>query len=147
MTGSSQWQIFFPNVTIHFHSGDIHWPLLPDWWPSVLGDLNLWYEAEWHPAPAASHRVARVKSDIWFPFTPDKNLSGKCTTAIVEVGPAVYSSITPPSLTVTGRHVSYINSNCDIDLFPQSFDAKMPPVSICFTKKKAIFRISFVTLS
>lgn len=38
------------------------------------------------PPPAASHPVDRVKSDIWFPFTPDKNLSGEHTIAIVKLG-------------------------------------------------------------
>ena len=38
------------------------------------------------PPPAASHPVDRVKSDIWFPFTPDKNLFGKRTNAVVKLG-------------------------------------------------------------
>lgn len=121
ITGSSQWQLFLPNVTIIFNSLDIHWPLLPNWWPSLLGDLNLWNDKEWHPAPSCS--TSRSQSKVWHMvlFQAWQESGRKARHCYCQIGPAVYSSITASSLTVTGHHALYINSDCDIDLFPQSW--------------------------
>lgn len=118
ITGSFQWQLLLPNVTIIFNSLDMCWPLLPDWWPSLLGDLHLWNDKEWHPAPCCitPHR----RSQVWHmvPFHAWQESVREAHHCYCQIGPAVYSSITPSSLTVTGHQVLYINSDCDIDLFP-----------------------------
>lgn len=135
--GSSLWQLFLPNATISFNSLGIRWPLLPDWWPSPLGDLNLWNDKESPPALPSCTTSSR-QSKVWHmvPFHAWQESVREAHHCYCQIGPAVYSSITPSSLTVTGHHVLYINSGCDIDLFPPSFDAEMHPVSTCFHKER-----------
>lgn len=89
-------------------------------------------------APAPSCITSRRQSKVWHmvSFHAWQESIWVAHHCYCQIGPAVYSSITPSSLTVTGHHALYMNSDCDIDLFPQSFGTDMPPVCTRLTQKK-----------
>lgn len=78
------------------------------------------------------------QSKVWHmvPFHAWQESIREAHHCYCQIWPGVYSSITPSSLTVTSHHALYINSGCDIDLFPPSFSAQMHPVSTSFQKER-----------
>lgn len=120
--------------------------------PSLSDDLHYSEISIWEmtknctPPPPAPRPIDRGKVRHMVPFHAWQESFREAHHCYCQIGPAVYSSITPSLLTVTGHHALYINSGCDIDLFPQFFGTEKHPVSTCFPKKKVPSSIFLMTL-
>lgn len=120
------------SVLIHLASAD-HSSLTDDLHHSEISICEMTKNRRPPPSRTTSSRQSKVWHMV--PFHAWQESVREAHHCYCQIGPAVYSSITPSSLTVTGHHALYINSGCDIDLFPPCFDAEMRPVSTCFHKE------------